>query len=132
MVAFLTSCGIAEPGTGVCTSGDQMSPSDVPLAANTCDGEPGVNTFSDDRLGADWATLTTQPAIDTAPTVTAHTISTTVNATNRFSGDPRLRRRRRCRSRRLIGSVRACRGPRPDGPGQRRARDQAAWPRGSL
>ncbi len=57
------------------------------------------------RLGADCATLTTQPTTASAPTATAQKVSTPVRATRRPSVDPRLRRRRRCRSRRLMESV---------------------------
>jgi hypothetical protein len=42
-----------------------------------------------------------------APTAIAHTISTPVIATTLLSGDPLLRRRRRCLSRRLMKSGRA-------------------------
>ncbi len=67
IVASLTICGIWVAETWLWMSGDQMYPSDVPLAANTCEGDPGVTGFSVVRSGADWATLTTQPATASSP-----------------------------------------------------------------
>src|ERR1700744_270505 len=106
---------MAFAATGVRMLVDVMYPRSVPLAANTSEGDPGRCGCSELRLGADCATLMTQPAIASAPTVSAETINTAVRAKNRLRGDPRLRRRRRCLSRRLIEWVGATRvgGPRP-------------------
>src|ERR1700760_3057559 len=104
-----------------------MYPTELPSDANTCEGEPGFIVGFLDRFGAECATSSTQPAAAAAPIATAHTTSSTPTPITRPSGKPRLLRRRRCRSRRLIirwgvrvgGVVR----------GQAVARNQAPQPR---
>ena len=54
------------------------------------------------RFGAECATLTTQPATARTPTATAQTDEHHRQRRTPAERDPRLRRRRRCRSRRLM------------------------------
>src|SRR5947209_1339466 len=84
---------------------EEMKPSELPSLANTCESWPGSRALSWLMSGAESATLITQPVTPSRPSSALATATTTDVAMVRFTGAPRLRFRRRCRSRLLIGSA---------------------------